>query len=391
MRLRPGIAALIAVVAVALAAAGCASDDRPEAAPRPAWHQVSLPTPPGPPGRLAVRDATTCAGQWYVVGAVIGHDGESRPAAWTSSDARTWSPVAVAGRDYYARRAILRSVGCRDGRIAAVGSRSGGAHGNPRTSSWYQRADGTLVDMRATWILYGGADAVSVNRVAAGPDGWLITGNRRSGAAVWNSADATDFRIVDTDPALSSDARASTGALDQVHDGTAWTVVGRAEVDGRVSPEPLAWTSADGLRWVRQEVPAGTRGFAELERVVRDGDDLLAAGVRDRRFGTWRRADGHWRTSTTFGALARDAGQPAFVSGLVADAGRALATVSDGVRYRLWARAGDRWQQLAAPDRPQSTGDTAMTLAADGSQVLLVSDDGTSGRAWVAPWNTLSR
>ena len=83
-----------------------------------------------------------------------------------------------------------------------IGSRSGGAHGNPRVTSWYQRADGALVDMQAPFELYGGPEAVSVRRVVAGPSGWLIAGNRLSGAAVWVSADATDFRIVDDDTVM---------------------------------------------------------------------------------------------------------------------------------------------------------------------------------------------
>ena len=57
---------------------------------RPRWHALALPMPAGPTGRLMLRDAVACAGRWYVVGAVGGADGATRPAAWTSTDARTW-------------------------------------------------------------------------------------------------------------------------------------------------------------------------------------------------------------------------------------------------------------------------------------------------------------
>ena len=86
-----------------------------------------------------------------------------------------------------------------------VGAKSGGAHGNPRVTTWYRRDDGVFTDVVAAFELYGGPLAVTVGRIAGGPDGWLIAGARTSGAAVWLSDDATDFRLVDGDPALSSD------------------------------------------------------------------------------------------------------------------------------------------------------------------------------------------
>jgi hypothetical protein len=377
---------------------GCDTD---HPAPHPAaaekvrvsWQEATLPTAPGPAGRLAVRDATYCAGQWYVVGAVLRDDGSSRPAAWSSGDARTWRPMATAPTTYHAQRAILKSVACRDGRIAVVGARSGGAHGNPRTTTWYQRPDGTLVDAPATFELFGGPNALSVNRIEAGPRGWLITGTRSSGGAVWVSRDATGFRLVDDDPALSSDADRTTSALDSVPDATGWTVVGREEVSGRIAPEPLAWTSGDGVHWARQPVPAGTDGFADLERVVRQGDPLVAAGIRGRAFGTWERTGSHWRVVDTFGALDRDGTGAPFVSGLATVSSTVLVTVSDGARFRLWSGTdGAAWHEVVTPTDPPSTGDTQMSIVADdGGTVLLLSDDGTSGRVWTADWNTLGR
>lgn len=381
------------VVALTLAAGLLASCTSAGDAPgpttlRPAWRSVTLPFPTGRPGRIAVRDATACDGTWFVVGAVLGPDGASRPAAWQSHDLRTWTPIALAPSAYYARRAILGSVACRDGRVAALGARSGGAHGNPRTTSWYQRADGTLVDARAPFELFGGPAAVSVRRVAAGPAGWLIVGNRLTGGAVWTSPDATSFRILEHDPALSSDAGHRTSVLDQVPDGSGWTVVGRVETPGRAAPAPLAWTSPDGTRWTRQEVPAATGGFADLERVVADRDRLLAAGIRDRGFGLWRRADGVWRPAASFGQIATGGGEPAFVSGLVARDGAALATVSDGRRFRAWTGTADGgWKPVALPVTPRSTGDTQVTVAADGDAVLLLTDDGSTGRVWASTWS----
>jgi hypothetical protein len=387
------VLAVAVLVAGALTASACSDESTaPSGALRPAWHEVSVPMPPGPSGRIAVRDAAACAGRWFLVGAVIGADGSSRPAAWTSDDARTWRSIALAPRSYYARRAVLSSVACRDGRIAAVGARSGGAHGNPRVTSWYQRADGTLVDMPATFELYGGPEAISVRHIAAGPDGWLIAGNRLSGAAEWFSRDATDFRLVDHDPALSSDPDHATSALDQVHDGTRWTVVGRVETPGRVAPAPLAWTSPDGVTWARQDVPAGTDGFGDLERVARDGAGLVAVGLRDQRFGVWHRSGDHWTVGEAFGSFAHDVTGAAYVTGLLAHHDALVAAVSDGARFRVWADPGrGPWRPVEVPSRPRASGDTRLTVVGDDASLVLLSDDGASGRVWVAGWNTLGR
>ena len=57
----------------------------------------------------------------------------------------TWKQLVLhPGRDYYAARAILTSVGCSRGRLAVLGSKSGGVHGTPRIRSWRQLPDGSL-------------------------------------------------------------------------------------------------------------------------------------------------------------------------------------------------------------------------------------------------------
>lgn len=393
--LRSGVAVLVA--AGLLAAGACSSSGARETSGagtlHPRWHAATLPLPAGPPGRVAVRDAATCGGRWYVVGAVVGPDGSTRPAAWTSADARTWRSMALHPTDYYSRRAILYSVACRDGGIAAIGARSGGAHGNPRTATWRMRDDGVLQDVTAPFVLFGGEHAVSVNRIAAGPDGWLIAGDRSTGATAWVAgADASGFRIVDHDPALASDRSRTTSALDAVHDDTGWTLVGRAAVTGRIPQVPQAWVSRDGTDWTRQEVPPDTDGFADLERVVRQGTGLLAVGIRDRRFGTWRRNGDHWSATGSFGRLAEGSTGAPFVSGLASTAARAVAAASDGAVFRLWAAGADHaWRPVATPTRPLNNGDDQLTVAADADTVLLLSDDGTSGRVWTTPWNTLDR
>jgi hypothetical protein len=380
---------LPATVAVLLLASAC-TDTEAETEPKPlvlSWQEATLPVPPGPAGRIAVRDATTCAGTWYVVGGVFPPDPteDSRPAAWSSPDGVTWTSLELDPTGYWAQRAVFSSVACRDGEIAMVGAKSGGAHGNPRVTTWYHRDDGAYADVVAAFELYGGPLAVTVGRIAGGPDGWLIAGARTSGAAAWLSDDATDFRLVDDDPGLSSDESIDTLAWDQVYDGERWTVVGSASVKGRLPRVPMAWTSPDGEAWHRQEVP-GSDGFTDLERVINVQDGLLAAGIRGDEFGTWQRVDGTWKRLGLFGTLDPDRRAGPFVSALTPAGAQVFASVSDGTGYALWASDDGRaWQPVTTPTTPTTAGEHIMSASGSGNTLLLLADDGESGRVWLAP------
>ena len=370
------------------AAVACRNAEKPiPAAPlRVDWKAQDLPSPPGRAGRIAVRDAVMCAGSWYLVGGVFTADGESRPAVWSSPDATSWTSLRLAPDGYWARRSVLSSVACRNGKLAMVGAKSGGAHGNPRVSTWHQRPDGVFVDVEAGFELYGGPQAVSVGKLAAGPDGWLIAGNRTSGAAVWVSPDATEFTLIDDDPQLSKDDQFDTFAMDQVHDGREWTVVGSATTAGRLPRVPMSWRSEDGRTWQREEVPA-TAEFNDLEEVVSLGDRLVAVGIRGDTFGTWERREGGWRPGARFGALDDDGRASPFVSALTVTGERLVVTVSDAAAYAMWtSTGGEDWRQVRTPTHPTTAGEHTMSVASDGDQVLLLADDGEHGRVWTARW-----
>ena len=196
--------------------------------------------PPGPAGRLAVRDATVCGDEWVLVGGVFMTDDLTRPALWSSPDGTTWTSRPVEPHDYWAQRSVLSSVACQeDGTLAMIGGKSGGAHGNPRVSSWYQREDGVYVDVVAGYTLYGGAEATNVSRMAAGPDGFLISGNRVSGAAVWTSPDAWSSSSTTTSPSWPT---APAGSPSR----SARSTTARG---GRWSAAPRSPTGWPGSRW----------------------------------------------------------------------------------------------------------------------------------------------
>lgn len=376
----------VLLLALVVIGSGCTTQPEPTttAAPvRVAWQRLTLPVPPGPEGRVAVRDAVRCANQWYVVGGVFTADGESRPAGWQSADGKTWSHLTFHPKGYWGRRHVIASVACRDGTLALVGAKSGGAHGNPRVSTWYQRPDGGFTEVVAAFELYGGPHAVNVGPLAAGESAWIIAGNRTSGAAVWTSPDATEFTLIDSDPQLASDPGTDTAAIHLVYAAGGWTVVGSAQLKGRVARTPMAWTSPDGATWHRQQVPYGDQ-YEDLQRVAGYRDGLVAVGLRGGGYGVWHRDGADWRRGATFGGLDSSGGAAPFVSVLAVWQEGLAVGVSDSARYRLWhSPDGDAWRELTLPTTVDVGGERTVALATSGSTLLLLADNANGGTVWL--------
>ena len=310
---------LALAVLLALAAAGCRSSHQGGAPAGPGansyppaaagWREGPLPAGPG---RASVRDVVTCGGVWYLVGYRTAADGTTSPAAWTSRDGgRTWQVLAAepAPGSVYGPLHQYSAAACVPGRLAALGSATGGSHGMARTSNWYAVAGGPLHEVISAVELYGGAQSIALNRLAGGPSGWVIAGAREDangdpGAAVWVSPDAVDFSLVDNDPALESRTGEVASATDVTWDGHAWTLVGDRTVvtPGRAGRTAMAWTSADGRTWTRQYAPAAGADADALQRIVPYRGGVLALGLRGNRFGAWRRdAAGRWTRAGAFG------------------------------------------------------------------------------------------
>ena len=378
----------VAVLAAAaiLAVVGC-DGDSPTPAPSPPvelrWEEVSVPMPPGPPGRVMLRDAASCDGRWYLTGAVNTGGYETRPAVWSSPDARTWTPVALRPLTYYGERHVMFSAACRGDRLAVLGSKVGGAHGNPRVSSWAQRPDGSMIEVKASFELYGGPLAVNVSRLAGGSDGFMIAGNRMSGAAAWTSPDSAEFTIHEAVPELASDDRGETWAFEAARTRDGWAMVGGLIPAGRIDRDPLAWRSTDGIAWTREPVPGDPTAYDELQRVVIVDDGPLAVGLRGNGFGAWTRTGGTWAAAGAFGRYAGD--KPPIVSSLTVAPGGVVACVSDGAAFALWSSAdrGGSWRAVGAPAPMPAGTDRAAVARSDGRQVLLLADDGTQARLWL--------
>lgn len=384
--MRAALAGLLSALIVLSAA--CDADAEPERV-EPDWREVALPDPSGAPGRIAVRDAVSCGGVWTAVGGVVlaepSETQDARPAAWRSTDGVTWVALAVTATTYWGRRAILSTVACAHDQVVAVGARSGGAHGNPRVTTFHEKSGG-LDDQRAAFNLYGGATATNVGPIVGDEPGWLITGNRISGPAVWHSTDGREFTIEEDAPGLADEDGVTSLAQAATWDGSVWVVVGGGNARSTLNREPVVWTSPDATSWQRLEVP-GSDGFDDLERVLAVDDDLVALGLRGDGFGVWHRKDGDWDTGAAFGVLPEDATRSPFVSSLV-DGERGLwSTTSDGAAFALWhSPDGEEWTTATLPaSAPQVGGERILTVAAHDETVLLLADDGTGGRLW---WST---
>jgi len=387
-------ARLVAAAAALVLLGGCDAGTPPEPKPvRVTWVEHPLPAPDGPPGRTVVRDAVACGDGWWVAGAVFldrpTETRDTRPALWFSADREQWESVPVAARTYWGRRAILNSIACSRGRIAVVGARSGGAHGNPRVTTFrlddsYDGAgDGALVDVRTTFTQYGGVTATNVGPIAGGPTGWLITGNRVSGPGVWFTDDPRGFTRVEAEPGLTDDGDLESLAQGAGWAGEEWVVVGAGARPGRgLDPDPLAWTSRDGLSWTPEAMPA-VDGVQDVHRVaLLDDGSLVAVGRSGDAFAAWTRDDDGWREPVTFGRIAEEWRGAPYVASLAVTPAGLLATVSTGERYEMWqSDDGDAWRRVEVPLEPQTAGDHTL-VAAGGPALLAVADAGDGGHVW---------
>ena len=78
-------------------------------------------------------------------------------------------------------------------------------------------------------------------------------------------------------------------------------------------------------------------------------------------------------------------GAAPFVSGLTEAGSQVFASVSDGTSYRLWTSDDGRdWRPVTTPSTPSTAGEHIMSVSASGGSVLLLADDGETGRVWLA-------
>jgi hypothetical protein len=134
-------------------------------------------------------------------------------------------------------------------------------------------------------------------------------------------------------------------------------------------------------------------GYDELSVVAAVDDTLVGVGRNGDEFQAWRLEDDQWRMAGQFGSAAVPASGRLTATlpvGLAAAGDALVALVKADGLFHLWRSldAGRSWHPLAPPDGPLPAGggQFAAVVAVPGptDQIVIVADDHTRGRAWVA-------
>ena len=319
----------------------------------------------------------------------------TRPAAWTSTDGRTWEHHFVSDKGSLYRDAGLLM---QDVAAVALGDQEwlvavGYANFEPRTEPvvWLSYDEGV------TWELRRVAGTGVMTSVTVTPSGLLAVGYDGAGPAAWSSFNGEDWSPMQVerrgemfpgsqllDVTAAGDRAVAVGryGLDESgfwlsEAGAAWQLFGApelpdarleissvtAEADGGfLAAGPLALSgegsdgavleSADGRAWERTStpVPAGTPGEQALAAVVTVNGERLAVGHDRGRAAIWTSAGGDWRRAFTDeaapeGVVSQADAIVATPAGLLVTG---IATVEGGAQEaRMWLRPG-----TAAPPAP---------------------------------------
>ena len=381
------------------------------------WRQIALT------GSVQVSDLAVCAGSWYAVGALVagasgadtGPDADRQPAAWSSSDGLRWSVLPTTPRSVYGRVSRLYAVACRPTRrvmpqpsvsapnrgpeMAALGAAIGGVHGNPRTAAW-ALSGGSLRELPAPFELFGGPAALSVDRLAGGPAGWLIAGGwvtaGRGGAAAWRTTTAS-YVPATTPGTLASSAGEQTVASDAAPLAAGWLVGGATTVLTGVRAgqrRPLAWRSTPA-GWVRERLPVGSDPDADavVDRLAAASDGsvfavgtVLASDSAAGRFVLWRRENGRWGSPVTIDSTRPAKSVVPAVRSLAVSGRTIVVAAGDGARLRIWLStdAGQGWREIGLPAGVATRDDGAarLAVAVDGRRLVVAAGSGDRGGLW---------
>jgi hypothetical protein len=357
--------------------AGCSGQSAGPGVHSVRWTAVDLPAS----GRVLVRGAFECGDDLVVLGATADATGSTSPAAWRLHGLEVRPLTLHPHHDPYAREEILTAGACRpDGRMSLFGSKSGGAHGLPRSSMWAQRPDGSLVATRNPFEVFGGPNVGSYGPMAADDHQWVMVGTRTPGGSVWTSDDAGHYRLHEGAFGPASHV------LDVRRVEAGWIAAGFDVADGQLRPQ--VWTSSDAIHWDPVPLPFERGGASSAQRFAQGaGGRMVVAGFDDGRLALWSEERGEWAREPALpkdvSALRPDGGQPAYVTGAAGTDG-VTVTFSDGTDFRAARRSpSGTWQRVTLPERVAVSGDTLVAVRSyDGGLVLLL-DDGKDGRVYL--------
>ncbi len=432
MRRAPGLERRWSAVAAIVATLTLSGSGAAAAAPS-GWTRIEHPALVGGNSISYVMDVLPPerGSGWLAGGFVVDPDGIRTPAVWGSRDGATWRRTALPPAPSTEPRDGVYEIARRGDVAVAVGERF--ANG-VRTAAWHATGGkwSPLTDEGDALLRFAGR----IVDVTASPTGFLAVGSdaRNTLVEVLESADGRSWHLLSTIPLragerfspsaiiaagarvlVSGEALTAGRSQGRIYswDGSGWaqadpvrsgmTGPGRTQVaslaylprlgfvaGGLARPatveQPAAWSSRDGVRWVRlpeSAVPFPTGGAA-VHSIVVAGGRFVAAGNSHSGPVLWQTSDGrHW--STIDAPTKRNVADWANVT--VASTGpvTVLAVAGDGAADAYRRGPAGRWSVIdRAPAFPGASGGVALLrdVAASRDRLVAVGHD-ARGRALI--------
>lgn len=232
-------------------------------------------------GQATMTDVASLPGGGFVAIGYVPPDWQ--PVAWTSADGDTWSIHTIEATDFTFPVALTAGP---DGTIVAVG-RSGTA-----PAAW-TTSDGVAWQRHPVPVSGDGGVAERMTAVAAGPEGFVAGGSAGPElldrhARFWTSTDGITWEPVPDDPVAF--ANAEVRAITPFEGG--FIAVG---VVGTVQDHTgaVAWTSPDGVSWMRVDDPDFVDGEAVAVALAPFGGLVAVGSEVDRgSAAAWTSPDG---------------------------------------------------------------------------------------------------
>lgn len=350
---RPSFAVGVVVLAVALLA-GCNGPQTP------AWRVV---TPPGmtPSALFVGANAVFVGGQAAAPDAAPVLDRQ---------DGDGWREVpATAATGYGQVATFVEGAANPAGRIVMMGTATGGAHLNPRWTTWIGD-DAGIVEQPQTSETFGGPNAGGITGVTYGAEpaivgSWSLDAGA-TGVAVWRRQASTWARepsppvFVGSPPTTIESATAATAV------GSTTVIVGLQTdlAGGAVHQRAELWRS-DGGAWSRTDMDTSGADSAATDVTCTD-TDCLVVGRSDGDLAVWRVSDDHdvARIDVPTRSVDHYTGAPrvardSALTAIAVGAGAELLTSTDG---RSWT------------DSPTPVGEVRGLAVRDGAILLLLRD-----------------
>lgn len=340
------------------------------------WRSVDL-------GGMTPSTLLVADGRLWIAG-FTGSGADRAPALSSAAvgapDSSTRLRATVTGQSPYAKLADVFSLAADGNQLIGIGVAHGGAHANPRWSTWALTSEGPsapkgpqLQEQPQLFWTFGGEEAGGLIGAAWDADGPMIVGTwqGRSGldGAIWRRTGTTWAQVAPPSVLVNSSTRqVSPVRVDQI--GAGQVVVSGSVLDltDGVRQEAATWTDSGG-QWTLKVLPQPGRRSQAWATACES--DCSTVGFRDGRVTIWQGTRGPDALPVTVAAT--DTGV------VTRSGGSTLAAVSSGSAGRLVAGSAGTWRVLRSPAR------TPLSITVVDGTIYLIAGAGDTMRLYTAP------